>query len=185
MKIYTKTGDQGETGILGGQRVYKDDRVINTIGEVDEVNSHLGLAISLNDDSSINAILQEIQTELFVIGSQIANCQSDRPDSVSVGLDGVERLENIIDHYDGKLPAMTAFILPGGHSVGAQLHVSRCVCRRAERSLVQLTRQPDCNFDLSMTVTYLNRLSDLLFVLARYVNLSADCPEIQWLPNKS
>ena len=185
MKIYTKTGDQGETGILGGKRVYKDDRIIDTIGEVDEVNSHLGLVVSANDDASVNSILQEIQAELFVIGSQIANCQSDRPHSVSVGLDSVARLEKNIDHYDEKLPAMTAFILPGGHSVGAQLHVSRCVCRRAERSLVQLTRQSEFDSDLSVAVTYLNRLSDLLFVLARYVNVSAERPEIQWLPNKS
>lgn len=184
MKIYTKTGDQGETGILGGVRVAKDDTLICSVGEVDEVNSHIGLVRSLISAGEVSDLLQQIQADLFVIGGQIANSQSGKPDKVSIDPGKVDVLEKLIDKFQAELPALNAFILPGGKQAGANLHVARCVCRRAERSVVRLSKQgnPTSKSDLGGVVIYLNRMSDLLFVLARYVNMQEGIAEVSWLP---
>ena len=184
MKIYTKTGDKGETGILGGHRVSKNDLVIHAVGEVDETNSHLGLVRSYELGTDLSDLLCEIQSGLFVIGSIIANCKSGEQDAVTISDENVAVLEQAIDNFDAGLPAMNSFILPGGTKTGAHLHVARCVCRRAERSVVNLIQHGEPVSDLSRVTIYLNRLSDLLFVMARRVNLEAQCPEINWLPDK-
>ena len=183
MKIYTKTGDKGETGILGGLRVSKSDLVVRAVGDLDETNSHLGLVRSFELGGEISELLAGIQADLFAIGSVVANCKSEESDAVSVGDQNIASLENAIDFFDAELPVMNSFILPGGSPAGAHLHVSRCVCRRAERSIVELIENGEPQSDLRSVVVFLNRLSDLLFVLARRVNEDAGCPEVKWLPN--
>lgn len=183
MKIYTKTGDKGETGLLGGLRVSKSNLVIRAVGELDETNSQLGLVRSFELGPEIGDLLAGIQADLFAIGSVIANCKSEIPDVVSVGEPNILSLENAIDYFDAALPVMNSFILPGGSKAGAYLHISRCVCRRAERSVVELIENGESASDLNQVVVFLNRLSDLLFVLARRVNEDAGCPEVKWLPN--
>ena len=183
MKIYTKTGDKGETGVLGGMRVSKTDLVIRAVGEVDETNSYLGLVRSFELGSEIVDLLAGIQSDLFVIGSMLANCKSGEPDAIAVREQNVASLENAIDYFSSSLPVMNSFILPGGTQTGAHLHISRCVCRRAERSVVDLMQNGEPSSDLNQTAIFLNRLSDLLFVLARRGNMDAGTPEINWLPN--
>ncbi len=180
MKIYTKTGDKGDTSLFGGQRVPKDALRIEAYGTVDELNSVLGIVRADNREEKIDEILEHVQNDLFVLGADLATPRS----SVMKQIRRVEpkdaaRLEKVIDKLEAELKPLKAFILPGGSPVAARLHFARTVCRRAERAVVRLSR----NEDIGEAITiYLNRLSDLLFVLARYANQCAGVAETKWKP---
>jgi len=179
MKIYTRTGDDGETGLLGGLRVSKAHQVIEVCGTLDETNCWLGLVRSESIDSAIDELLEQIQNDLFDIGSQIAASLADSSPSVEVPSERIAELESAIDHWDSTVPPLQAFILPSGGQAGCRLHMARSVCRRAERQLVSLLESLDAKA-LATESVYLNRLSDLLFVLARSVNQLAGQVETQW-----
>ena len=174
MKIYTKTGDQGETSLYGGKRIFKNDTRIEAYGSVDELNCLLGVVISASKDAVLRKRLTEMQKDLMVIGSALA-CYK-----ISNQLYFKEKTKNLegwIDAVEMKLPKLNNFILPGGNNISALLHQSRSVCRRAERRVVELSRKEEIHQDI---IIYLNRLSDLLFVLARFVNRKNKIPEIIW-----
>jgi cob(I)alamin adenosyltransferase len=179
MKIYTKTGDRGETGLFGGPRVSKDAPRIEAYGTVDELNSVLGVVRAEGVGHAIDALLARIQNELFALGAQLATPDPAAHQTALIGPAQIEVLEAAIDHHEQGLEPLKQFILPGGTRAAAQLHLARTVCRRAERRLVTLVHQsaepiaPDL-------VIYLNRLSDLLFVLARAVNHAAGHPDVHW-----
>jgi cob(I)alamin adenosyltransferase len=178
MKIYTKTGDSGDTSLFGGQRVPKDALRIEAYGTVDELNSMLGIVRADNQDAEIDRILSEIQNQLFELGADLATPRSVEKKVVKrIDPKDVQQLEKVIDAVDPVLKPLRRFVLPGGSPLAARLHFARTVCRRAERAVVRLSR----NEDIGETVTvYLNRLSDLLFVLARYANQKARVPEVKW-----
>ncbi|HEY52200.1 MAG TPA: cob(I)yrinic acid a,c-diamide adenosyltransferase [Caldilineae bacterium] len=178
MKIYTKTGDLGETGLFGGRRVPKHHLRIEAYGTVDETNAMLGLAASRCSDSELlNAILR-VQSELFSVGSDLAT-PLDVQSAHIVRVDDtfVQRLEREIDAWEETLPALKNFILPGGNESAATLHVARTICRRAERAVTALAEQEAIN---PVTQRYLNRLADWLFVLARTANHRAGNEETGW-----
>jgi cob(I)alamin adenosyltransferase len=178
MKIYTKTGDGGETGLFGGRRVGKDDLRVAAYGEVDETNACLGRAVADLGASPLAEEVRAIQAELFVVGSDLATPPGDgkaRIPRTSTGM--VERLERGIDRLEGDVPELRNFILPGGTPAAASLQVARAVCRRAERAVVALSRVEEMN---RTAVVYLNRLSDLLFVMARHENHRAGIEEPKW-----
>lgn len=180
MKIYTKTGDKGETSLFGGKRVWKDDLRIEAYGSIDELNSIIGIAISEVKNEELIKELRGIQNELFVVGSDLATpIGSDSKKAVVPRVDESysKRLEGIIDRFDGKLPELKQFILPGGLKGAAILHNARTVCRRAERNVVALSKIENIGTGI---VQYLNRLSDLLFVLARFENFSNGIEDILW-----
>jgi cob(I)alamin adenosyltransferase len=178
MKIYTKTGDSGDTSLFGGQRVPKDALRIEAYGTVDELNSMLGIVRADNQDAEIDRILSEIQNQLFELGADLATPRSVEKKVVKrIDPKDVQQLEKVIDAVDPVLKPLRRFVLPGGSPLAARLHFARTVCRRAERAVVRLSR----NEDIGEAVTvYLNRLSDLLFVLARYANQKARVPEVKW-----
>ena len=185
MKIYTKTGDDGTTGLFGGQRVPKDDARIEAYGSVDELNSIVGLVRALGGlAGEHDELLGTIQEQLFVVGADLAT--PTRKDRANISIPRVtskdlECLESSIDKLEATLPGLKHFILPGGSPAGAALHMARTVARRAERQTVRLVRN-EPEMDL-LVVQYLNRLSDLLFVLARAVNNQAGTSEHPWIPN--
>ena len=184
MKIYTRTGDSGETGLLGGIRVSKDHLVVRACGGLDEVNSQIGLVRSGELPKQVDECLAGIQPDLFVLGALLAECMSANPiRAAPLKASRVKELEQAIDRFDSELQPMDAFIMPGGCPSGAQIHVARTVCRRAERDIVELTKNIDGNTEIAGGLIYLNRLSDLLFVLARYVNHVNKSPETKWLPD--
>lgn len=174
-RIYTKTGDQGDTGLFGGTRVPKDDARVAAYGQVDELNAALGFAASLEPPALELALLQTIQRDLFTIGADLAS--PDPAQTAHVGEREVQALERAIDGHEAQLAPLKNFILPGGTPKAAAFHVARTICRRAERAVVGLARQHAINPGI---VTYLNRLSDLLFVLARVANAQASRADIQW-----
>jgi len=171
-KIYTKTGDSGSTGLADGSRVDKDSLRISVIGDVDELNSLLGLLIANDIDEKMRERLLDIQHILFDLGGELAI-----PDSEMVTEARVEYIEQIIDEYNSSLPPLKEFILPGGSVPAAVCHTSRAVCRRAERQLVALSKEISVN---EVSLKFLNRLSDLLFVLARILARSEGGEEIYW-----
>jgi len=176
MKIYTKAGDHGETSLLGGSRVTKDCITLQTVGEIDELSSFLGIVISELDDKELIEFLLNIQRDLFKVGAELASLQTEIGKQMEkIGLPRVEILENKIDEFAKELPELKKFILPGGTKAGACLHEARAICRRAERALVSLGKEKPIRSELYM---YLNRLSDFLFVVARWVNLKAKKEEI-------
>ncbi len=178
MKIYTKTGDRGDTSLFGGQRVPKDALRIEAYGTVDELNSALGLARAENTDAQIDRILEGIQNELFELGADLATPQSVEKGKVRrMESKDVQGMEKNIDDLQGRLKPLRSFILPGGFPVAARIHFARTICRRAERAAVRLSRNEDIG---DTVIIYLNRLSDLLFVLARYANARAGVPEVRW-----
>ncbi|WP_165231063.1 cob(I)yrinic acid a,c-diamide adenosyltransferase [Aquisphaera insulae] len=179
MKIYTKTGDQGMTGLLGKGRVFKDDLRLEAYGTVDELNSVLGQVRAEGLDPATEALAARIQNELFVLGSAMADPDPAGKFYDAIGDEHVGELEKAIDAIDAELAPMRFFILPGGTKAAAGLHLARTVCRRAERSAVSLSRQPGGSVSASVLV-YLNRLSDLLFVMARVVNHRAGVEDIPW-----
>jgi cob(I)alamin adenosyltransferase len=178
-KIYTKTGDTGLTGLLGGGRVGKDDPRIESYGTVDELNASVGVARALGQDPQADAALARVQNDLFALGSALADPNPKGPFHHAIGLAQIQRLEDEIDALETELPRLSHFILPGGSPAGAQIHCARAICRRAERLTVGLARQPEEHLAPAI-ITYLNRLSDFLFVLARAVNHRAGVPEVAW-----
>ena len=181
MKIYTKTGDAGETSLFAGGRVYKDAPRVEAYGTVDELNACLGMICAQLTDDDLLECLRRIQTELFDLGADLATpvTATTRKEIPRARPEQTTRLEEWIDRYSEALPALTQFILPSGSLPGATLHFARTVCRRAERQVVALGRVEDLNPEL---ICYLNRLSDLLFVLARLVNQRSHIPETIWQP---
>lgn len=174
-KIYTRTGDKGTTGLGDGSRVGKDHQQIVAIGDTDELNSLIGVIISELDPGELVDLLSVIQHRLFDLGAEL----SLPPGNARMLAGDTEQLEQALDHYNESLTPLKEFILPGGNKAAALCHLARTVCRRAERSLVALnTVQPVSETALS----YLNRLSDLLFVLARWINKQAGQPDILWIP---
>ena len=178
MKIYTKTGDDGTTSLFGGARVRKHHLRIEAYGTVDELNSSIGLARSVDVSSVLDPLLERIQHDLFVLGSDLATPLTKRNVSVPRILESqVLWLERQIDEFDSKLPPLTVFVLPAGSAFAAHLHVCRTICRRAERLTVQVSDTEEINV---LDMHYLNRLSDLLFVLARFANASAGLADLPW-----
>jgi cob(I)alamin adenosyltransferase len=178
MKIYTKTGDSGETSLLGGKRVWKDNLRIQTCGTIDELNSIIGISINDITNPELKEVLQGIQNDLFAIGSDTAlPLENENTKIQRIDTNLSDKLESVIDQYDSQLPGLKNFILPGGAKGSALLHFARTVCRRAERNVVALSKVERINPDIEK---YLNRLSDLLFVLARFENFSNGSPDIIW-----
>lgn len=182
MKIYTKTGDKGSTSLIGGTKVPKSHLRIEAYGTIDELNSYIGFCRDqINDEISKN-ILLEVQDRLFTIGSSLACDPIKEPKMRIPDLKDrdVQLLEKEIDRLNDALPAMKSFILPGGHPIVSQVHITRCVCRRAERCCVRLELE---SLEVEpIILQYLNRLSDYLFMLARYTGQLLDVPEIPWKP---
>ena len=178
-KVYTRTGDDGTTALGGGQRVPKDALRIEAYGTVDELSSVLGVVIAAGVSEEMASSLTTIQNELFHLGSDLCILEEDkeRMPVPSIELRHVESLEQVIDQFSEALEPLANFILPGGELGAAQLHVARTVCRRAERVLVGLSRLEVVG---PHTVRYLNRLSDLLFVMARYQNFQRGVPDVLW-----
>ena len=169
-KIYTRTGDRGETGLTGGARVNKDSALIHAIGDVDELNSLLGLlACKVEDQISLD--IKAIQNDLFDLGGELSSSH------VIINQESVSWLEQRLDLLNADLPELKEFILPGGGEAASTCHLARSVCRRAERSLVKLDREQAINNEV---LAYINRLSDLLFVLARYIARQERQPEVYW-----
>ena len=182
MKIYTKTGDRGETGLIGGKRVGKDSQRILAYGAVDELNSSIGLAIAFlkakeRSFSDLVDILVKVQNDLFVVGSDLADPDFQSGKTTRVHKKMSEDLEAVIDRFEGELDPITFFILPGGAIESSLLHQSRGIARRAETSVVSLSRADDINPEI---LVYLNRLSDLLFVSARLVNKRLGVSDVAW-----
>ena len=179
MKIYTRTGDSGETSLFDGTRARKDDPRIDAYGEVDELNAWLGFVLaSSRIDPGIDVEIVAIQRDLFALGAQLADPGEKlaaRVEKAVIADAHVERLERLIDRFEGTLPPLRRFILAGGTPAGAALHLARTVCRRAERRMVALAPPVD-----PVLLRYINRLSDLLFVLARAVNHQGHVPETEW-----
>ncbi len=183
MKIYTKTGDSGTTGLFGGPRVLKSDSRIAAYGTVDELNAVIGLARSFLADgeaTEVDPMLGDIQVELFVLGADLATPSEAKVDVPRIEANHVELLEIKIDQLEEKLPQLTKFIIPGGAPAGAALHTARTVCRRAERLVVQLQQEDSIGPE---SLTYLNRLSDFLFVASRFINRCAGQEEETWTPS--
>jgi cob(I)alamin adenosyltransferase len=181
-KIYTKTGDQGKTALIGGTKVSKSHLRIESYGTVDELNSYIGLVVDNITDEHSMIILKEIQDRLFTIGSSLA-CDPDKEPLMKIPdlkEEDVLLLEKEIDKMNEVLPVMKHFILPGGHTSVSYTHITRCVCRRAERICVDMKEQE--LFVDPLVIKYLNRLSDYLFVLARYIGHLLDVAEISWKP---
>lgn len=181
MKVYTKTGDKGETGLLGGSRVHKDDRRIELYGTIDELNSFVGLITSESSDTKINDFLQKVQSELFNLGSNLACPVTDREKFKLVGLttDLVFEMESQIDLMEEKLEPLKNFILPGGAKTSAYCQVARTICRRAERRMITFERENPKD-KVAGAIIFLNRFSDFLFVLARYFNKQNNIEDVLW-----
>jgi cob(I)alamin adenosyltransferase len=182
MKIYTKTGDKGKTSLIGGTKVFKSDLRIEAYGTIDELNSFIGLCLDHLKSHNINNVLAEIQDRLFTIGSALA-CDPEKETKIKIPdlhESDVELLEKEIDKMNEVLPAMRSFILPGGHVAVSSLHIARTVCRRAERCCVRMQKK-EVEVE-PFIIKYLNRLSDYLFVLARFAAHQLNVEEIPWKP---
>ncbi|WP_040278228.1 cob(I)yrinic acid a,c-diamide adenosyltransferase [Psychroserpens damuponensis] len=189
MKIYTKTGDKGTTALFGGTRVPKHHIRIDSYGTVDELNSHLGLIRDQNINNHYKDVLIDVQDRLFTVGAILATDPEkatlkngkDRLNIPKISEEDIEQLEQEMDKMNESLPQMTHFVLPGGHQTVSFCHIARCVCRRAERLASALNDlepfQPE-------SLTYLNRLSDYLFVLARKLSYDLQANEVKWIPKK-
>jgi cob(I)alamin adenosyltransferase len=180
IKIYTKTGDKGETSLIGGTRVPKHHIRIETYGTVDELNSHIGLIRDQQIDDASKKTLIEIQDRLFTIGASLASDpEKSKMKIPDLKEDDILFLEKEIDRMNDSLPEMKNFVLPGGHTTVSYCHIARCVCRRAER---QATHLSENSFVADLVIKYLNRLSDYLFVLSRKLSHDLKAEEIKWLP---
>ncbi len=182
MKIYTKTGDKGETGLFGGDRVAKNHLRLNAYGSIDELNSFLGLAITEVTNTEIKSVLNDLQNKLFVLGSDLATPETEKnvklnitrlPDSY------ISETEQAIDKYEARLDELKNFILPGGSKGSALLHICRTISRRTEREVVALKNTEHIGENI---VIFLNRLSDLFFVLSRFENKYSNIPDTKWIP---
>jgi cob(I)alamin adenosyltransferase len=177
MKIYTGAGDEGMTALLGGGMAPKDDPRIAAYGAIDELNASLGVCRAAGLTAEIDAVVAQLQHEMFALGAELAS-----PDAAPRGVDllgaaAIERLERTIDQFDATLPPLRAFILPGGSPAAAALHFARCVCRRAEREIVALSHASAVR---PPALVYVNRVGDLLFVLARCANAAAGISDVPW-----
>jgi len=189
MKVYTKTGDKGTTALFGGTRVPKHHIRIESYGTVDELNSHIGLIRDQDINPNYKKILERVQDRLFTLGAILATDPEkavlkngkDRLNIPKIAEADIELLENEIDAMETELPPMTHFVLPGGHTTVSYCHIARCVCRRAERLSVHLNEIEPTDM---MVLTYLNRLSDYLFVLARKLSHDLNADEVKWIPEK-
>jgi cob(I)alamin adenosyltransferase len=184
LKIYTKTGDKGDTGLIDGSRISKSDSRIIAYGEVDEANSHIGLIISNIEKNSIfddvRKILLNVQQDLFVLGAELANPNTLKDDNMLVKREMISTIEKYIDNFESELAPISNFILPGGSIESSLLHICRTVVRRAETSAVALAKEQKINQEI---LTYLNRISDLFFVLARVTNKRQKRDDIPWKLN--
>ena len=178
-RIYTKTGDSGETTLFGGRRVFKSDLRVDAYGTVDELNSFIGLLSDSLDHPSVLEILRNIQHRLFSIGAHLASDPEKSPMPADLNPEDIELLEPAIDAMDAGLPVLKNFILPGGHPTVSLCHICRTVCRRAERLVVALHQHESVD---AQVLQYLNRLSDYFFVLARQLGADAGVQEIVWTP---
>lgn len=178
MKIYTKTGDDGSTGLQGGKRIMKSDIRIKAYGAVDEINASIGLILSSKFNDDLEKLLKKIQNDLFVVGSDLSNSDLSSKEN-RVTLEMVENIEKNIDRLEKELPPITNFILPGGHEVASRIHLSRAITRRAESQVISLDEKEKVNEECKK---YLNRLSDLLFVMARNVNKMKGFKDMIWKP---
>ena len=183
-KIYTKTGDLGNTSLIGGTKIPKSHIRIESYGNIDELNSYIGLVCCYLQDTISRGALKEIQDRLFTIGSSLA-CDPNKETGMHIPdlkEDDILFLEREIDRMNDALPPMKHFILPGGHVAVSTIHITRCVCRRAERGVVNLQQHEQ--FVEPLVIKYLNRLSDYLFVLARYIGKQLGVEELIWLPRQ-
>lgn len=172
MKIYTKTGDKGKTSLCDGEKVSKSSLRVAAYGDIDELSSAIGFAITMNRSRNLKKMLEEVQCDLFVIASHVASCKKESHDVLpQFTLDKVTKLEKFIDDLTEKLPKLTRFIIPGGTKGAAAIHMARTTCRRAERTCVKLSEE---QYLYEPVLPYLNRLSDLLFVMARAANKGKD-----------
>lgn len=180
MKIYTGFGDKGDTALFGGKKVRKDNQRVETYGALDELNSILGVLRVHNTSDEIDGLLETVQNEIFVLGSEIATPEAARSNQFSEHIDKthIDAIQTHIDQLSSQLPELKNFILPAGCAASAAAHWARTVCRRAERQLVRLMTGTDVRNEL---LVYLNRLSDLLFVVARYENVINNTPDVSWL----
>jgi cob(I)alamin adenosyltransferase len=182
MKIYTKTGDDGTTGLFGGARVRKASTRVDAYGTIDELNASVGIATATNLEAKSAEVLRDVQNDLFVVGAELA-CVPGKEDKLSMRLldeGDSARIEAAIDWFERKLPPLKSFVLPGGSPAAAALHVARTICRRAERGVLSLDdapSRPEVNI-------YLNRLSDLFFVMARYENMAKGKDDLPWVPRQ-
>lgn len=182
MKIYTRTGDKGETSVFGGKRVPKDSLRITAYGTVDELNAVIGIAAGTSGNNSLNTVLQRLQNELFILGADLASPYGVKEEKTArVRQSHITGLEEEIDLHEEELEPLRSFILPGGVPEAAILHFARTVCRRAERIAFELSKHEEIN---KLVLPYLNRLSDLLFVLARIANKRSGRSEIPWQPER-
>jgi cob(I)alamin adenosyltransferase len=180
VKIYTRTGDRGQTGLIGGTRVPKDHARVAAYGDIDELNAALGLAKAHARDADLVGLLREVQRDLFALGAQLADPTARvgmRKAKAAITAGRIRRLEKAIDAREKELPPLTYFILPGGAPLGASLHLARTICRRAERRVVTLARHEKVD---PRVIAYVNRLADLLFVLARFENHRSGEAEDRW-----
>ena len=176
-RIYTRTGDEGKTGLVGGARISKDSSRVVAYGNVDELNSVLGLVRAVSKDQEITSLLDELQRELFTVGADLASPSRDDREVPRITKDMISSMERTIDKFQEELQPLKAFILPSGGQTGALLHFARAVARRAERNIVALTRTDKINENM---IPYVNRLSDLLFVIARVANHREGQSETEW-----
>ena len=189
-KVYTKNGDSGQTNIIGGHKISKANIRIKSFGEIDELNASIAMCCvfikrefvgTLVSRIMIVDVLKKIQHQLFNLGNMIATLSEDiKGNSPAITNDDVKFVETNIDDYNSNLPTLKSFVLPGGSEINAMLHLSRTICRRCERTVVELNKNEKCN---KIIIIYLNRLSDLLFVLSRYINHSMKKDEFLWDPN--
>lgn len=180
MKVYTKKGDQGTTGLIGGTRILKSSLRIEAYGTVDELNSHVGLLRDLSGDEKLITQLLEIQDRLFTLGSHLAaDPVKSKMKLPEIALEDVENLEKWMDEMDEQLEPMRFFVLPGGHPTVSHCHIARCVCRRAERIVVDLNQSELVE---AVIMKYLNRLSDYIFVLSRKLTKDLNADEKPWVP---
>lgn len=179
-KIYTKTGDKGQTSLIGGTRLPKHHVRIEAYGTVDELNSHIGLLRDVIEEKSVFDLLISIQDRLFTIGSQLAaDPEKNKMQLPIVYEEDVTALEKAIDEMNTQVPEMKSFVLPGGHIYVSYCHIARCVCRRAERAVLRLAENESVN---DIHIKYLNRLSDYLFMLSRWLTMKLNAKEIAWKP---
>ena len=183
MKIYTKTGDEGMTSLIGGKRVAKNSARLESYGTIDELNSFLGMIRSFPMAPEVEDELVEIQSRLFDVGGNLATDPENAPLKMKLGVNekDIERLEKAIDRMDGEVPPMTHFVLPGGNEVVSFCHIARTVCRRAERRILDLGGEAEVD---ALVLKYVNRLSDYLFILSRKLAHDSGLEERKWIPEK-
>lgn len=182
MKIYTKTGDKGQTSLFGGERVPKNSQRLKAYGTIDELNSFIGFAITAVNSEGVKSVLKDLQPKLFVIGSDLATPQTEKNKKLKITRtpdDFVSEVEKLIDKFESQLEVLKKFILPGGSKGAALLHICRTIARRAEREIVALKDTDEIGDNI---IIFINRLSDLFFVLSRIENKYSNIPDTKWIP---